>query len=84
MTDAPPVLTLLYREGCHLCEDMQQQLTELLPAGAYRLHRIDIDERPELRQQHHTRVPVLLLGSDELCHHFLDLKAVQEGLAGYT
>ncbi len=79
-----PVLTLLYREGCHLCEDMEQQLAELLPAGAFSLHRVDIDEHPELRAQHNARVPVLLLAGNELCHHFLDLQAVREGLASYT
>lgn len=79
-----PTLTLLGREGCHLCEDMERLLGELLPPGSHHLNRVDIDEHPALRAVHHVRVPVLLLGDDELCHHFLDLQAVREALAGYT
>jgi len=38
-----PLLTLYYREGCHLCEDMEGLLHELLPSGSFRLDRVDID-----------------------------------------
>ena len=82
--DTSPVLTLLVREGCHLCEDMAAQLHELLPKDSFRLERVDIDLDPGLREQHNVRVPVLMLAGEELCHHFLDLQAVREGLAGYT
>lgn len=84
MNPAAPQLELLFRDGCHLCEDMEAQLHELLAPGSFQLSRTDIDEHPALREQHHTRVPVLFLGGQELCHHFLDLQAVREGLASYT
>ena len=77
-----PRLTLLYREGCHLCEEMEALLHELLPAQSFALERIDIDEHPALLARHHVRVPVLSLGGAELCHHFLDLAAVSSALAG--
>ena len=77
-------LTLLYRDGCHLCDEMQGLLAELLPADSYRLRRIDIDDVPALRARHDWRVPVLMHGEHELCHHFLDLQAVRQALAGYT
>jgi len=35
MAPVTPELTLLLREGCHLCEDMEQQLAELLPPGSH-------------------------------------------------
>ncbi len=79
-----PELTLLHRTGCHLCEDMEQLLDELLPTGSFRLVRRDIDATPELRERWHTEVPVLLLGDRELCRHFLDLEAVRSALAGYN
>ncbi len=50
-----------FREGCHLCEDMQQQLKELFEPGAFRLTLIDIDEDEELREAYNVRVPVLSL-----------------------
>ena len=87
MSDAvspPAELTLLYREGCHLCDEMEGLLAELLPATSYRLHRLDIDDDAALRAAHDHRVPVLLLEERELCHHFLDLQTVRDALAGYT
>ncbi len=50
-----------YREGCHLCEDMQQQLAELFEPGEFRLTLIDIDEDAVLREAYNVRVPVLSL-----------------------
>jgi len=84
MAPVTPELTLLLREGCHLCEDMEQQLAELLPPGSHSLRRVDIDEHPALLARHNERVPVLVLADKELCHHFLDLQAVREGLASYN
>lgn len=96
-TASVPLLELLYREGCHLCEDMESLLHELLEPGSFALRRIDIDEHPALRAEHHVRVPVLRLvfpdaarepdgagGTTELCHHFLDLATVRQALAGYN
>lgn len=56
-----PRLVLHYREGCHLCEDMEQQLHELLPVDSFQLVRIDIDEDERLREAFNVRVPVLSL-----------------------
>jgi len=78
------LLTLYFREGCHLCSEMEQLVGELLDASEYRLEKVDIDQKPELRERYNVLVPVLMLGSTELCHHFLDLEAVRAGLAGYN
>lgn len=56
-----PELVLYFREGCHLCDDMDQLLGELLEPGSFRLTRIDIDEDPSLRDAYNVRVPVLSL-----------------------
>jgi hypothetical protein len=79
-----PQLTLHYREGCHLCEDMEQQLLELLEPGSFTLIRIDIDEDPVLKVAYNVRVPVLSCDQLDVCEHFLDLQAVKEALAGYN
>ena len=81
---AVPRLTLLYREGCHLCEEMEALLAELLEPGSCEIERLDVDEHPALLAEHHVRVPVLALDGIELCHHFLDLEAVRAALAGYN
>ena len=79
-----PRLTLLEREGCHLCEDMAAQLDELFAPGSFALERIDIDTDPALRARYDHDVPVLLDGTTELCRHFLDALAVTTCLAGYN
>lgn len=81
---ALPVLTLHFREGCHLCEDLELQLQELLPPGSFLLDRIDIDEDPALRAAYNARVPVLSCKEVELCEHFLDLDAVKTALSSYN
>ena len=83
-----PQLTLHFREGCHLCEDMEQQLHELLEPGSFTLIKIDIDEDPVLREAYNIRVPVLSFNQMDVCEHFLDLQALKEtlaeALAGYN
>lgn len=77
-----PLLTLFYREGCHLCEDMEQNIIDLLPADAYRIEKVDIDSDPELQSAYNVRVPVLKCEDTEVCEHFLDLDALRDALAG--
>jgi glutaredoxin len=79
-----PQLTLFFRQGCHLCEEMDRLLQELLQPDSYHLQRIDIDEDVDLRARFNVRVPVLTLGEVEICEHFLDLEAVRQALASYN
>lgn len=75
-----PTLTLYFRVGCHLCEDMEQQLAELLEPHSYRLIKVDIDEDAMLQQAYNVRVPVLFCEKNEVCEHFLDLATLQSSL----
>ena len=84
MSILPPALTLHYRDGCHLCEDMEEQLYELLDPGSFTLIRIDIDADPALQEAYNVRVPVLSCDQLDVCEHFLDLEAVKEALASYN
>ena len=71
-------LTLYSRIGCHLCEDMKSQLHSFLDDAGFSFTEIFIDEDPSLEQQYGTLVPVLKAGEREICHYFLDLKALQQ------
>lgn len=84
MTHAPFPLTLYIRQGCHLCEDMAAQLQELLEEGSYALTKIDIDSSAALKERFNEWVPVLEHDCTEICHHFLDLKALRAAQAGYN
>lgn len=71
-------LTLYSRTGCHLCEDMENLLPSYLEEAGIALNTIYIDNNSELEQQYGTLVPVLKAGDKEICHYFLDVKALQQ------
>jgi len=77
-------LTLYMRQGCHLCEDMQNLLHELLEPQSFSLELVDIDTEPGLKSKFNEWVPVLAHGERQICHHFLDLKALREAQARYN
>ena len=71
-------LTLFSRLGCHLCEDMQDQLPSYLENSKFELKIVYIDGDDQLEQKYGTLVPVLKSGDHEICHYFLDVKALQQ------
>lgn len=75
-----PELTLYYREGCHLCEEMLQALRGLQPRLGFRLQLLDVDRDPGLRRRYDEWVPVLNHGEREICHYRLDEAALREAL----
>ncbi len=77
----PPVLTVYSRIGCHLCDDMQAQLMRLQSQLNFEFDVIDIDEDEALRERFNAKVPVLALGEDVICCHFLDERSLRDTLA---
>ena len=71
-------LTVYSRLGCHLCEEMEKLLPEYLDNSGHSFNVIYIDDDPVLEQQYGTLVPVLKAGESEICHYFLDVKALQQ------
>lgn len=71
-------LTIYIRSGCHLCEDMLQELNLRQNALGFRLQIVDIDGKPELESLYGTKVPVLTHAGLELCHYFLDEVALNQ------
>ena len=67
------ILTLLYREDCGLCEEMQsglEQLSRSVPLPPVNL--VDVDSDPELARRHGLHIPVLLLDGTVVCRTRLD------------
>jgi hypothetical protein len=69
-------LLLYSRDGCHLCDQMHEELGELLRGRATVLI-VDVDDDPGLRERHGLRVPVLEFAGRELCPGRLDQVAVR-------
>lgn len=74
-------LTLLVRDYCHLCDDMRADLQLLLAASRATVELVDVDDDPVLEARWGDKVPVLLAGEQELCHHRLDRAALAQWLA---
>jgi glutaredoxin len=77
----PVELTIYIREGCHLCDDMEQALQEYKSELDFETQRVPIDNNKELEQAYGTRVPVLVCGEEEICHYFLDIQALKRVLS---
>jgi hypothetical protein len=71
-------LTLYSRIGCHLCEEMEELLPSYLEGTGFSLDVIYLDNNADLEEQYGTLVPVLKAGETEICHYFLDVKALQQ------
>ncbi len=69
------------RRGCHLCEDLLEELAPLL-RGLATLTVRDIDSRPDWRERYDTRVPVVAVDGTEICDYFLDRTRLAEALNG--
>ncbi len=75
-------LTLLSRDYCHLCQEMEVALAPLAEEFGASVTVLDVDSDPELEARYDELVPVLLHGESEICHYFLDEAKTREYLAG--
>jgi glutaredoxin len=55
-------VTLISRDGCHLCADAEATLDRILPG---QWSRVDVDSSIELERDYGDRVPVVLLDGAE-------------------
>jgi thiol-disulfide isomerase/thioredoxin len=65
-------LTLYTRVGCHLCDEMKQQLERFQEQYGFSLNVVDIDADSYLRLRYSERIPVLAAGEREICHYHLN------------
>jgi len=73
-------LILYSRQGCHLCEDFEQELRRLQTVLGFEFEIRDVDARPEWRAAYNDLVPLLLAGDQELSRYFLDPAALERYL----
>ncbi len=71
---------VLTRRGCHLCEDLLEQLQPLVRDAAT-IVLVDIDGDAAFRARYHADIPVVMVGEREICRHFLDIDRVLQILA---
>ena len=75
-------LILYTRRGCHLCDEMKQQVSPLAREFGVTLREADIDADPALRAQFDTEVPVLFLDGKKVAKYRVDLDQLRRQLQG--
>lgn len=75
-----PKIHVYSRRGCHLCEVLIEELSDLL-AGHADLRVHDIDTRADWREAFGLRVPVVECRGKVICEGKLDRDAVMAALA---
>jgi len=70
-------LTVFVRSGCHLCEQMLQELQRLRTERDFRLEVVDILGHEALEAEYGSRIPVLAGERGEICYYFLDETALR-------
>lgn len=73
-------ITLYYREGCHLCEEMEDALQDMRASFNFSLERVDIDQNDTLKQKYNADVPVAMYQNKLLFRHFFDEQLFREAL----
>ncbi len=58
-------VTLITRDGCHLCEDAERQLATLSAELGFELELLDVDADRARANEYSERVPVILIDGAE-------------------
>src|SRR5690606_40477163 len=72
-------LTLYSRPGCHLCEDLEADLAEMIRGRSISVEIVDISDDPGLERRYGVRIPVRADGATELSGYPL----YRERIAGW-
>ncbi len=70
-----PELQVFSRRGCHLCEQLIDELVPLVQ-GRLELSICDIDTRDDWRNEYDTRIPVVKYDGAVICQYHLDREAL--------
>jgi len=76
-----PVLQLMSRKGCCLCDDAEKVIAEFVTQGRCQLEVQDVDEDIALAARYGMDVPVLLHAGKVLLMHRIEMKNMQQLLS---
>lgn len=58
---------LYSRPGCHLCDEMLDELAGVIDGHEATVRVVNVDTDPELRRRYGLRIPVLTVADEEVC-----------------
>lgn len=79
----PEPIRVFSRAGCHLCEELIEQLLPLV-RGRLDIDVLDIDTRDEWTEAYGLRIPVVEYKSQFVCQFSLDESAIQRILEDHV
>lgn len=79
-----PLLTLYTKPGCHLCEELAEELDTLRPEWEFSVEDIDITRDDELFARYRYAIPVLVCGAEEIARGRVDARDLVERLKSLT
>jgi glutaredoxin len=75
-----PAVRLYGASGCHLCESAKRVLEQVRAEIPFDLDEVDITGDPELERRFRERIPVVLVGGDEVFTYFVHPDALRRKL----
>jgi hypothetical protein len=78
----PVRVTLVTREGCHLCDEAALVVSEVCAPRGIDVEVLDVDADPELRAEYGDLVPVVLVNGREHAHFQVDSAALARAVDG--
>ena len=75
---------LFTRSGCHLCEEMEQEITLLQAKLGFTTNIIEISESQELEGLYGDKVPVLAYENNIICMYVIDEDTLLETIKIYS
>ena len=74
-------ITLFGRPGCHLCDEVREEILDLREHGyRFRLREVDIESDEELLRTHLVRIPVVEVDGEVVSELLLDRSALMARL----
>jgi len=74
----PLKFELYTRVGCHLCEEMEQEILILEKKLNFRTDVIIINDNSQLEQSYGDKVPVLAHGDNVICEYVINEEAISK------
>jgi glutathione S-transferase len=74
-------IILFGRPGCHLCDEVREEILDLREQGyRFRLREVDIESDEELLRTHLVRIPVVEVDGEVVSELLLDRSALMARL----
>lgn len=79
---APPRITLIGRDGCHLCDDAREVVRRVADDTGTDWAEVSVDDDPDLRREYSEQVPVVLVDGAQHTFWRVDEQRLRDALTG--